>query len=311
MAVFSSTTGTYTLRQLAELKAGDEFPVVNEVISRVPELDIFPVVPRSERSFTVSVRTSNPTASFRHANEGTASSIATFENRTFAMQLLEGLINIDKKGIAMGASDDGARVMLQHMTGAAESAAQALVNQLWYGTIKDAKGFPGLYELYDPTNDVNAGGSSATSSVWMVEMGVEGPTLYSGNGDGLAMGEWKETLHTLSDGKSLEVLYNTIGGYFGLTLFSKLKAIRIKNIDAGSNKLTDTLLYSAIQKAEEIGMRPTHCFMTPRSQFQLRASRTATNPTGAPAPIPTIVPDTNVPIISTINLSNAEDGLGV
>jgi len=298
------------LRQLAELKAGDAFPVVSEVISRVPELDIIPVVPRSEQTFTVSVRTSNPSAAFRNANEGTASSIAVFENKTFAMQLLEGLINIDKKGIAMRASDHAARLMQQHMIGAAQAASQALVNQIWYGTVMDTKGFPGLYELYDTSYDVNATGSSATSSVWMVEFGSEGPTLYSGNGDGLAMGDWKEQLHTLSDGKSLEILYNTLGGYFGLALFSKLKAIRIKNIDNGSNKLTDTLLYSALQKADEIGMRPTHCFMSPRSLYQLRASRTATNPTGVPASIPSVVPDTSVPIVSTINISNAEETLG-
>lgn len=310
MATLPTAAGTYTLLELSKLKAGKAFPVVSEVIHATPELEVFPFVPRDEQYFEVTVRTGNPTAEFRHANEGIASSKATFENKSYAMQLLDSRIIIDKKGIAMRSAAESARLMDQHMMGAAQAASQALVNQMWYGSKMDGKGFPGLYEIYDPSYDVNAGGSSATSSVWLVEFGSEGPTVYSGNGEGLGLGEWREQLVNDANGKSLEALYNTLGGYFGLALFSKLKAIRIKNIDAGSNKLTDTLLYSAIQKAEEIGMRPNACFMTPRSRHQLRAQRTTYNPVGTPAPLPTVVPDTDVPIYSTINLSNAEEVLG-
>jgi hypothetical protein len=305
-----AASGTYTLLELSKLKAGEEFPVVSEVIHKVPELQVFPFVPRSEQYFEVSVRTGNPSASFRNTNEGIASSKATFENKSFAMQLLDSRIILDKKGIAMRAADEAARLLDQHVMGAAQAASQALVNQIWYGTKKDAKGFPGLYEIYDPTYDVNATGSSATTSVWFLEFGGEGPTVYSGNGEGLTMGEWREQLITDASGNTLEGWYNTLGGYFGLALFSKLKVVRIKNIDNGSNKLTDDLLYSGLQKCEEIGMMPNACFMSPRSRYQLRDSRTTYNPVGAPAPLPTVVPDTDVPIYSTINLSNAEETLG-
>jgi hypothetical protein len=51
-------------------------------------------------------------------------------------------------------------------------------------------------------------------------------------------------------------------------------------------------------------MFPDVLFMTPRSLYQLRASRTATTPGGTPAPIPTEV--FGVPIQVTNQIRNNE-----
>ena len=57
------------------------------------------------------------------------------------------------------------------------------------------------------------------------------------------------------------------------------------------------------------GRGPNAIFMTLRSLAQLQASRTATSPTGAPAPFPTGVAGVagnNIPIYVTDAISNTE-----
>jgi hypothetical protein len=83
--------------------------------------------------------------------------------------------------------------------------------------------------------------------------------------------------------------------------------VRIKNLEeAGSNKktLNDALLYAAYEKFTEFGMEPTHIVMNGRSREQLRGSRTATNPAGNPAPLPTEWE--GIPIIRTASIVNSE-----
>ena len=79
---------------------------------------------------------------------------------------------------------------------------------------------------------------------------------------------------------------------------------RIKKLTADSGKgLTDALIYSALAKFPT-GVRPDVMFCSRRSLHQLRNSRTATNQTGAPAPIPTEVE--GIPIVPTDSLSDIE-----
>jgi hypothetical protein len=324
MSFLPTASGTYTLLELQKLRAGDEYPVVNEVIHRVPELNIFPTIPTDEQMFEVSVRTSKADVYFRNTNEGIPTSKTTFENKSFALQLIDGRIILDKKGLVNRSADQAARLMAQEMIAKAEGATQKLVDQLWYGVAVDPKGFPGMYELYDPTFDVDMptfsgnADAGANSSLWLVEIGTEGPALYSGGGgQGLALGEFKEQLITDGSGNSLEGLYASLGGYFGFAIFNRYKAIRLKRIGVtgSGNELTDASINELLEKAEEIGMRPTHAFMTPRSRWQLQAARTATtilqNGTGVSAPVPTVLPNTDIPIISTINLRNDEETLSL
>jgi hypothetical protein len=76
-------------------------------------------------------------------------------------------------------------------------------------------------------------------------------------------------------------------------------AVRIANIDAGSNTVTDDLLYSGLE-IFPAGRQPNLCVMNRRSLEQLRDSRTATNVTGAPAPRPSSIE--NIPIVVTDGL---------
>jgi hypothetical protein len=67
--------------------------------------------------------------------------------------------------------------------------------------------------------------------------------------------------------------------------------------------LTDALIYSLLELFPA-GEPPTLLLMNRRSRAQLQASRTATNATGAPAPLPTMVE--NIPILASDGVLNAE-----
>jgi hypothetical protein len=95
-----------------------------------------------------------------------------------------------------------------------------------------------------------------------------------------------------------------IHGWAGLQI-TNYKAIgRICNLTADSGKgLTDDLIADLLEQFP-IGGKPDALFMSQRSQRQLQDSRTATNPTGNPAPFPNEA--FGVPIEPTDSIINTE-----
>jgi hypothetical protein len=92
--------------------------------------------------------------------------------------------------------------------------------------------------------------------------------------------------------------------YPGFQVASIYSVVRIKKVTTDSGKgLTDALIFAALAKFP-VGVRPDIITCTRRSLEQLRASRTATNATGAPAPTPTDV--AGFPIYPTDAISNIE-----
>ena len=80
---------SYTLLDLAKLEAGLAYPVINETLKMAPEINVFPAATIDGSTMELSVRTGNPTAAFRNANEGTAYSQATFKNKVFQTFILD------------------------------------------------------------------------------------------------------------------------------------------------------------------------------------------------------------------------------
>ncbi len=164
--------------------------------------------------------------------------------------------------------------------------------QLIYGTSADADGFTGLTDAstINGASDemvVNAGGSTAVSSVYLIRSvsALTDVTLITGNDGDIGIGD---TYQQMMDGSSTGIFnaYVTpVSAYLGLQIGSIYSIGRVCNIDAGSNSLTDDLLSDAISKFPA-ARQPTHLVMNRRSLQQLQASRTATNPTGMPAPFP-------------------------
>ena len=80
--------------------------------------------------------------------------------------------------------------------------------------------------------------------------------------------------------------YVPVSAWLGLQVGSALSISRIANVTEDSGKtLSDDLIADAIAKFPA-GRGPSFVVTGRRSWKQLQNSRTATNPTGAPAPLP-------------------------
>lgn len=296
----------YTLLDIAKLDAGIAFPLIDETSQASPEVRLFPADTMPGTSMELTVRTDLPTVSFRNVNEGVAQSKAKWANKTFQTFILDHQISVDVA--LVNAAKNKGLLLEDHAAGVIEAAIRKIGSQIWYGTGNDAKGFPGMIAQHSTasTHNTDAGGSTAKTSVWLVRLGRETVNLLFGNDQTLRLQDTWD-IETVLDGSNnpFKAYTNWMTGRVGLRLANKNSVVRIKNLGTDSGKgLTDDLLFDALEKFTEYGAEPTHIFMNGRSREQLRASRTATNPSGMPVPLPSEWE--GIPIIRTANITNAE-----
>jgi hypothetical protein len=105
-------------------------------------------------------------------------------------------------------------------------------------------------------------------------------------------------------GKSFTAYISQLLAYPGVQMVQQYSVGRIKNITNETNKgLTDTVLGSWLSQFPP-AYTPDVIFANRKAIESLRASRTATNVTGAPSPTPTEFE--GIPIIKTDMISDAE-----
>lgn len=305
-----SMAGSVTLIDVAKLDAGIGAPLISEVAVVAPEARVFPVDVIQGGTVELSVNTASATVGFRNANEGTTPSIGQFESRIFQTQVIEHPIVIDIQGV-LQASKDPARVMESTARTVLEGVVKHIGVQNYYaGTAQsgaDLKAAPGLLAQANSaaTHTVDADGSTALTSVFMLRLGDGYCDHVYGNGTTLNMGDWMEETVESAAGKKLRALVSYVSGRVAPRLSNKNALVRIKKIGTDTNKtLNDALLFQAFEKFLTNGQEPNAIFMTPRSQRQLQASRTATTTNGAPAPLPNEW--NGIPIYITNSISLAE-----
>ena len=88
------------------------------------------------------------------------------------------------------------------------------------------------------------------------------------------------------------------------TAWSLRRVANVGGTGAGLAEIDDDIFYKIVSDLPA-NRRPTHVAMNPRAKEMLRRSRTATESTGTPAPVPTTVAD-GIPIITTDTISNNE-----
>jgi len=297
-----------TLLDIAKLDAGIGYPLIEEAVKLAPELMVVPADTILGTTMELTVRSGLPSVRFRNANEGVPRSKSTYETRTFQTHILDHQVAVDEQ-IVGGARDKG-RLLENHASGAMEAAMQYIGSQFYYGTGNDTKGFPGLLAQCksDAAHTVDAAGAASKTSVWFLRLGRECVEFLFGNAQTVRLNDTWE-LETVYDdnGNPYKAWTNWMTGRIGLRLANRHCAVRIKNVEeSGDNKKTldDSLLYAAYEKFTEFGMEPTHIFMNGRSREQLRGNRTATNPAGIPAPLPTEWE--GIPIIRSASINNSE-----
>lgn len=258
--------------------------------------------------------TQAPVVGFRDINDGRENDTSEDTEVSITLKLLDASFRCDVAlagSYRLGAQAYLAREAKRHMKAAFFAAEKVL----FYGTGTGGLtgGFTGLAQastldaLADTGTVVNATGSTATtgSSVYLIRSGgdLSDCTLITGNDGNIEMMETVVQSFPGSTGH-FAAYYTPIMAYLGLQLGSAYSVVRICNLTEDSGKgLTDALIGSALSLFPA-SRQPTFMAMSRRSHKQLRASRTATNPTGAPAPFPSEA--YGVPIVVTDALINTE-----
>lgn len=307
-----------TLLDIVKLNNNDGVVgLIDETTKVRPEMTVLPSRTIKGTSFQTKVRVTlgRTNGSFRSINRGTSSIKSVYENRTVETYLLEPRFEVDAQ-LAEEYEDGAAAYIALEAGGILEGEWQGLCTQFYYGTGPGGNpdGFPGLLQSYDATNmTLDAGGTTSNtgSSAWFVRIGVGDVQWVWG-----LFGMFKlspvrrETLLDPDDPtKKFDGLVQVMNARPGVQVLSLTAAGRIKNLtnDNGCG-LTDTKIAQALAKFPP-GKGPDVLFLTQRSLAQLQASRTATSPTGAPAPYPTSVTGVDgkvIPIKVTQSLSDTE-----
>ena len=287
--------------------------LIEEASKATPEVALGAARTIKGLNYKTRVRTGLPTVGFRQVNQGTAVSKSTIEQRLIECYLMNPAFQVDKA--AADCAEDGAGAYLaEEAVGITQAAFQTLGVACFYGadaTFGKTDAFPGFLQGYnDGSMYVDAGGTTddTCSSVWLVRWGVQDVKWVLGEGGRADVSDPIETV-------LYDALSNPFDGYHqslylrpGLQVGSIYSLCRIKKLTEDSGKgLTDALIDKAMEKFPA-GRPPTAIYLTRRSRRQWKHSRTATTPTGAPAPWPDFVdgPEGKVPVFTTDSIANIE-----
>ena len=252
-------------------------------------------------------QTGAPVVGYRAANAGREFKSSTDEQIVIQLGILDASCAVDKavastyiKGAPAYVAREGGRHLKQ--------AFFWWEGQILYGTGNDAAGPAGLAQDSRLSNSnsamvINAAGTSQStaSDVWLIRTGTDDMLSIVGNDGVIVVGQTQEQDFVASS-LHYTALYTSILGWTGIQIGSAYSVARICNITADSGKtLTDALISSALSLFKA-GKGPSFMAMSRRSLSQLQKSRTATNPTGAPAPFPSEA--FGVPIVVADSVGN-------
>lgn len=238
--------------------------------------------------------TQEPVVGFRAENDGREYDHSVDTAVTVTCKILDFSWRVDK---ANADAHYKGREYLIALEGARHLAAALykIEKQIFYGTTAagDSSGFSGFIQstFLDALADdmvINSGGSTADvqSSVYAVRVGRDDVKLVTPKAMGISLGD---TTVIEADGATghYPAYYTPASMYIGLQMGGKYSIGRLANCeDAANDDLTDDKL-AQLRNLFPAGRKPQYFVANGTRLEALRASRTATNATGAPAPVVT------------------------
>lgn len=297
-----------TFLEIAKMNADSAIiPLIEKDIVLTPELDLIPFDTIDGTSYKTLLRTSLPTATFRDPNTGAEIVTSRYENKLVETKYLDVPLEID---VALtSASEKGeAYALALEEDGGVKAAMKKMGLQFFYGTGTggDAAGFPGAVQMVDSSCVVDATGTTedTCTSVYALKLGNDSVQGVMGKGGKLGFQTWFKQ-RVVRSSKSLTAWCNNLEGWYGVQWVAPYSIGRIKKVTEDSGKgMTDKLISKLLVKMMVKGVRPDVLLMNGRSIGQLQESRTATNPTGVPAPFPDSA--FGIPIVVTNSILNTE-----
>ena len=287
---------------------------VSDLTQATPFLNLLPVERSSNgETHKYAKETGAPVVGFRAPNVGRDEDSSVDTVVTVTLKMLDWSFSVDKGVADIWRKGGGAALLAREGMRHLKAALVAFEKQVIYGatSLADTGGFTGMVQAtsVDALADaltIDATGTTAdtASSCWAVRVGPNDLTAVV-NGEGeITVGE--PTIQRLNSSGTLWYPAYYVPGctWLGMQVGSIYSMGRIVNLTEDSGKgLTDALLGSLLAEFP-VGRTPTHFVMNRRSLKQLRASRTATNPSGQPAPFP--VEAFGIPIVVTDSIVSTE-----
>ena len=283
--------------------------LVTDVLDSTPFLQKVAARTAASDNFKYTKLLTNPSVGYRSVNDGVENTDATYSQISIDLKYLDASFAVD---IAAAKVDERGQ---DHIMGIEARnhlrAAMRLIEDNIFNTT--ANGFDGFADQSNlnglsDAQVISAGGTTGStgSSVYAVKFGASDCELLWGEGGQISVSPRMIVERAGSATGRFWAYAHEISAYCGIKIGSIHSVHRLANIteDAGKG-LTDDLL-AELYSTCPIEHKPDVFVMNRRSEKQLRASRTATNVTGAPAPyvesafgVPVIVTDA---IVSTEGL---------
>ena len=296
-------------RNLADLE-------VSDLLDDAPLLNVLHAQPASNGTLHKYLKqTTASSAAFRAALAGLDKTASADTLVTDTLAILDGSFSTD---VALADAYKGGRdAWLQmELIRTMKQVFAVAEKQVLYGTGNDASGFAGLLDdsQLDALADAmvyNAGGTTADTqtSVFLLRSGKDDCSFILGNDGNIVVEDEPTVIEKVvnpgTDNKTYPALYVPVNGYSGFQIGGAYSAARIANVhptDADA-QLTDDMIYEALALFPA-SRQPNIIAMNRAALKMLRASRTAVNVTGAPAPRPTEVE--GIPIACTDQIVSTE-----
>ena len=320
------STGQNSLEVLKINNSEQLIGLIDDATKRIPEMHFFDASPIKRNVYNTLVLTQDPKVGFRVPGAFADHESPILKMRTTALKFLDASWDMDTalaEQSDWGKEEALAYQALTHL----RSAFFTLAQQIWYGVKNETDGFQGLYELIGKSYEdgglmsnadlhidvttldgANGGEEAETglSSVFAVSTGIDSIQLAWGSEGKFTEGDiTKVRMHNPENPKNSGAWYygQELSGWVGLQVTSAHAFGRIHSLSE-VNPLNDDMLYGLISRFPG-GREPQAFFMSRRSQEQLRKSRVAFHPTGAPVEPPDRV--AGIPIIITDAIANNEE----
>ena len=279
------------------------------ILDSAPLVAAMAAIPASNGTQHKYVRTTTGgSAGFRAIGAGISNTAEQGELVTDTLKFLDATVYAD-----VAAADGYGRGVSAYLEMLLEAQIRAAMwdieQQIILGTNHDASGFSGFDNTlqYVWNSMVIDGGDTGSdlTKVYAVRTGPNNAAVIAGNDGRISVAEEPVLVKGL-DGSSDPYLQWAVAafGYFGLQLPSTYDVAAAVNLasDSTTNGVSDDVLASLIAKFP--AGRGPNLFVMNRSSWKiLQDSRTATNPTGAPAPFPESA--FGVPIVVTDAITDA------
>lgn len=259
-----------------------------------------------EFEYKTLVETKQGSFNFRNINGVAKTTLPEYDIRRFECSVGNPHLDIDMPlwDLAQNMTGKAGNMIARQKASIINGVYEKLGQVFYYGKTVDSKGVDGLNSIVTKELTFNGGGNTANSqsSIWLISWGeLDVSVVYGGGvGKNFSWSEFQDRLVQTSNGEATHK-WAYLRMYPMVVVARPNCVARICNVES----ITDAKLYKVLAECEENGFVPDCIYMRPTILETLRAARTATNPTGAAAPIPEEVCG-GIPVHTTLSISKAE-----